>query len=298
MRWTADDIGDLSGKTAVVTGATSGTGRVIATELARHGATVLLAVRNTEAGRRVAAQMAGHTQVEELDLASLGSVRSFAERVAGPIDLLVNNAGVMQPQQYRTTVDGHELQFGTNHLGHFALTAGLLPALLAAPAPRVTTVSSIAHRQGSAAVLEANPAAGYQPGRTYGNSKLANLLFALELQRRAAAAKAALTSTAAHPGVAVTNLVANPEGMGSRWLFRTVVPRLMRLVLPGPEGGAQPILYAALVAEPGSYCGPTGPGELRGGVGPAHIGKAAADPDLARRLWTLSEQLTGVRFAF
>lgn len=298
MHWTADDIGDLSARTAIVTGATSGTGRVIATELARHGATVLLAVRNTEAGRRVAAQMTGRTQVEQLDLASLGSVRSFTERVAGPIDLLVNNAGVMQPQQYRTTTDGHELQFGTNHLGHFALTAGLLPALLAAPTPRVTTVSSIAHRQGSAAVLDANPAAGYQPGRTYGNSKLANLLFALELQRRATAAQSSLTSTAAHPGVAVTNLVANPEGMGSRWFFRTVMPQLMRLVLPGAEGGAQPILYAALVAEPGSYSGPSGPGEVRGGVGPARMSTQAADRDLARRLWTLSEELTGVRFAF
>jgi NAD(P)-dependent dehydrogenase (short-subunit alcohol dehydrogenase family) len=296
MAWKPTQIGDLSGRTAIVTGANSGIGFVEARTLAEHGAHVVLAVRNVEAGREAASRIAGATTVEALDLASQESVRDFAARVEGPIDLLVNNGGVMRPPARRTTVDGHELQFGTNHLGHFALTARLLPALLAAPSPRVTTVASIAHHEGDARVLEGNPAEDYRPRTAYGRSKLANLLFALELQRRATAAGSRLTSTAAHPGVAVTNLVASRDGMGSRWIVRTLAPPLMRVVLPGSEGGAEAILYAATEAEPGSYTGPQGPGEVRGGVGPARLSALAADEDLARRLWTMSEELTGVTF--
>jgi len=297
MSWRPTEIGDLTGTTAIVTGANSGIGFVEARTLAEHGADVVLAVRDVEAGRAAAARIAGKTEVRQLDLASQASVRAFAAGVQGPVDLLVNNAGVMAPPTRRTTVDGHELQFGTNHLGHFALTGLLLPALLAAPSPRVTTVASITHHQGDAKVLEGNPAEDYTPRGSYARTKLANLLFALELHRRASAAGSSLTSTAAHPGVAVTNLVASRDGMGASRLVRTLAPPLMRLVLPGPEGGAQSILYAACVAEPGSYTGPQGPGEVRGKVGPAKLGRLALDEDLARRLWTVSEDLTGVEFA-
>jgi NAD(P)-dependent dehydrogenase (short-subunit alcohol dehydrogenase family) len=297
MTWQPRDIGDLGGTTAVVTGANSGIGFVVARTLAEHGAHVVLAVRNVEAGRAAAHRIDGSTAVEELDLASLESVRRFADRTNGPVDLLVNNAGVMSPPSRRTTPDGFELQFGTNHLGHFALTGRLLPALLDAPAPRVTTVASLAHNQGDERVVEGNPPTDYEPRTSYGRSKLANLLFALELHRRTRDAGSRLTSTAAHPGVAVTHLVASRDGMGSRWVVRTLAPPLMRLVLPGPEGGAESVLYAATVATPGSYSGPQGRGEVRGGVGPAALSRLATDVDLAGRLWARSEELTGISFA-
>jgi NAD(P)-dependent dehydrogenase (short-subunit alcohol dehydrogenase family) len=296
MGWKPTHIGDLSGRTAIVTGANSGIGFVEAQTLAQHGAHVILAVRNVDAGRAAAARMSGSTQVERLDLASQESVRTFAAGVEGPIDLLVNNAGVMAPPTRRTTADGYELQFGTNHLGHFALTGLLLPALLAAASPRVTTVASLTHHQGDAKVLEGNPPGDYNPRTSYGRSKLANLLFALELHRRATAAGSHLTSTAAHPGVAATNLVTSRDGMGDRWVVRTLAPPLMRLVLPGSQGGAESILYAATVAAPGSYTGPQGPGEIRGKVGPAKVSSLARDEDLASRLWATSEELTGVHF--
>ena len=296
MRWKPSEIGDLSGRTAIVTGANSGIGFVEARTLAEHGAHVVLAVRNVDAGRAAAARMGGSTRVEHLDLASQESVRAFAAGVEGPIDLLVNNAGVMAPPTRRTTADGFELQFGTNHLGHFALTALLLPALLAAPSPRVTTVASLAHRQGDDRVVEGNLTGSYSPTTTYGRSKLANLLFAFELHRRCGAAGSRLTSTAAHPGVAVTNLVASQDGMGARWIVRTFAPAMMHLILPGAEGGAEAILYAAVVAAPGSYSGPQGWGGVRGGVGPAQPSRLALDESLARRLWTVSEDLTGVTF--
>ncbi len=294
MAWKPSQIGDLSGTTAIVTGANSGIGFVEARTLAEHGARVILAVRDVDAGHTAAARIRGNTTVEPLDLASLESVSEFADRVDSPVDLLINNAGVMQPPSRRTTVDGFELQFGTNHLGHFALTGRLLPALLAAPAPRVTTVASLAHNHGDEQVVDGNPPEGYSPGTSYGRSKLANLLFALELHRRATAAGSRLTSTAAHPGVAVTNLVASRDGMGARWVVRTFAPPLMRIVLPGSEGGAESVLYAATVAAPGSYTGPQGAGEVRGKVGPAKMSRLATDEDLARRLWTVSEELTGV----
>jgi NAD(P)-dependent dehydrogenase (short-subunit alcohol dehydrogenase family) len=296
MAWKPSQIGDLSRTTAIVTGANSGIGFVEARTLAEQGARVILAVRNVDAGRAAAMKIPGDTTVEPLDLASLESVREFAERMDSPVDLLVNNAGVMRPPRRRTTVDGFELQFGTNHLGHFALTGRLLPALLAAPQPRVTTVASLAHYQGDEHVVDGNPPQGYSPRTSYGRSKLANLLFALELHRRATAAGSRLTSTAAHPGVAVTNLVASRDGMGARWVVRSFGPPLMRLLLPGSEGGAESVLYAATVAAPGSYTGPQGPGEVRGKVGPARMSRLAADEDLARRLWSLSEELTGVTF--
>jgi NAD(P)-dependent dehydrogenase (short-subunit alcohol dehydrogenase family) len=295
-RWRAADLPDLTGKTAVVTGATSGIGRVTATELARHGARVLIAVRNEDAGAELAAELGGQATVVPLDLSSLASVHACAERIDVPVDLLVNNAGVMAPPRRRHTADGHELQFQTNHLGHFALTGLLLPRLLATPAPRVTTVASLAHRGAGRGVLEANRVGRYSPQTSYANSKLANVLFALELQRRAAAAASPLTSTAAHPGVTATNLVASPDGLGSIPLLGALSRPFTRLLLAGATEGAEATLYAATVAEPGSYTGPTGLRETRGPVGPAALSRPAQDPDLARELWILSEELTGVVF--
>lgn len=300
MPWTADEVPDQSGRRVVVTGANSGIGAAAASVLAARGAEVVLAVRNTAAGQRAAESMAGKAEVRELDLADQGSVADFAQRILDegrPVDLLVNNAGVMAPPRYRSTIDGHELQFGTNHLGHFALTARLLPALQAADAPRVTTVSSIAHHQGSDHVLAGNPAHGYGPNATYANSKLANLLFALELQRRATAAGSTLTSTAAHPGVSATNLALSPDGLGALPLVRRLAGPVMRAVLPGPQDAATAILYAATEAAPGSYTGPTSMRESRGPIGPARISRYGADPALAARLWSRSEELTALEFA-
>jgi len=299
MSWTPDQIGDLSGTTALVTGANSGIGLIEARELARHGADVVLAVRNTDAGEAAAKRIraagaTGTVRVERLDLASQASVHSLAERFDGPLDLLVNNAGVMAPPRRRETDDGFELQFGTNHLGHFALTGLLMPHLLQAPAPRVTTVSSIAHHSGDGAVLEGNPAQGYNPNTTYGRSKLANLLFALELQRRATASGSTLTSTAAHPGVSGTNLIASRDGLGAIPVIGTLSQWGVRLIFPSPEKGAQAILFAATEAAPGSYSGPTGFRETRGPVGEARQSTLAQDATLAGLLWERSEELTGV----
>jgi NAD(P)-dependent dehydrogenase (short-subunit alcohol dehydrogenase family) len=299
MRWTADQMPDQTGRRALVTGANSGIGFVAALELARHGADVVLAVRNVDAGNAAAgriraAGVPGTVVVERLDLASQESVRQLAGRLEGPLDLLVNNAGVMAPPRRRQTADGHELQFATNHLGHFALTGRLMPHLLAAAGPRVTTVSSIAHRTGDARVLDAGVERGYNPQTSYGQSKLANLLFALELQRRATASGSRLTSTAAHPGVSATNLVASPDGMGSIPLVGRLGGWGARLLFPAAAQGAEAVLFAATEAEPGSYTGPSGIREMRGAIGPARISTWARDEELAARLWDLSEEMTGV----
>ena len=274
--WSPSDIPSLAGTTAVVTGANSGIGWHTAAELARHGADVTLAVRNLEKGEAAAARMregaAGTLRVARLDLGSLTSVQEFAEAWDGPLGLLVNNAGLMTPPRYRQTEDGHELQFGTNHLGHFALTGRLLPALLAAPESRVVTVSSIAHHQGRADVVEGNPADRYRPTPAYGNSKLANLLFAFELQRRASLAGVALTSTAAHPGVASTGLVTSEQGLGvdpGRQAGRAAVPeaglpvargrRRCRRCTPPPTPLPAPTPAPSRCASPAASPAPPGP---------------------------------------
>ncbi|MBK9474754.1 MAG: SDR family NAD(P)-dependent oxidoreductase [Tetrasphaera sp.] len=298
MNWTPAEIGDLTGTRAVVTGANSGIGAVHARVLAEHGAEVTLAVRNVDAGQQVAATLPGRTRVEPLDLASLASVRAFADRWKGPLDLLVNNAGVMAPPRRRETEDGFELQFGTNHLGHFALTGLLLPRLLAAPLPRVTTVASLAHRGGNADVLQGNPAQGYNPSTSYSQSKLANLLFALELHRRAGATGSPLVSNAAHPGVTNTGLFVDAEGLGSIGIVRRLGPPIMGLLVPPAERGAEAILYAATVGSSGQYFGPQRLRESRGPVGQARMSPFAADAQLAAALWRRSEELTGVTFAF
>jgi NAD(P)-dependent dehydrogenase (short-subunit alcohol dehydrogenase family) len=306
-RWTYDDVPDLTGRTAVVTGANSGIGLVEARELAAHGADVVMAVRRTGAGEEGAERIRrtgapGRVMVEELDLASLDSVAAFSDRLGertdGRLDLLVNNAGVMTPPKYRETEDGFELQYGTNHLGHFALTARLLPLLLAADAPRVTTVASLAHQRGDARVLDGNPRETYDPQTAYGQSKLANVLFADELQRVASAAGSTLTSTAAHPGISGTNLVASPDGMGANPLVGTVGQWIVRLIFPSPERGAEAVVHAATVADPGSYIGPTGPGEAFGAVGEAQRSRWAQDEDLAAALWERSADLTDLEPTF
>lgn len=303
MPWTPADLPDLTGKVAVVTGANSGIGLHAARELAAHGADVVLACRNADAGRAAAGRVGGRFEV--LDLASLESVRAFTDRWQGPLDLLVNNAGLMTPPAWRPTADGHELQFGTNHLGHFALTGRLLPHLIEAGTARVVTVSSLAHVYGRDDVVDGNPEATYDPMLAYGNSKLANLLFAFELQRRADAAGLGLTSTAAHPGVSATGLITDPDGVGARRFFKAlptpVVEAAARVLLQSAAAGAAPTLYAASVAGPGSYSGPQrfrhGPRRFRGWrgpAGPAGLHPRARDEDLARRLWERSEELTGV----
>lgn len=297
-RWRPAELADLTGTTAVVTGANVGIGFHTARELAAHGADVVLACRNMDAAAEAARRMPGTTRLERLDLASLDDVRRFVGDWSGPLDLLVNNAGVMTPPRFRRTADGHELMFGTNHLGHVALTAGLVPALLESPAPRVVTVSSIAHHSGDQRVLEANPESGYRPPPYYGNSKLANLLFALELQRRASAAGSPLVSTAAHPGVSATNLVASPEGMGANAVVRAAAPYVMPLLFQSAARGADPVLYAATAAEPGSYTGPGSLRESRGPIGPARLSRHARDEQLAAQLWDLSNELTGATWPF
>jgi NAD(P)-dependent dehydrogenase (short-subunit alcohol dehydrogenase family) len=291
----------LVGMTAVVTGANSGIGWEAALELARHGATVTLAVRSPDKGEAAAARIrdaasGADVHVTRLDLSSLESVRAFADAWRGPLGLLVNNAGLMSPPRRRETKDGFELQFGTNHLGHFALTGRLLPSLLAAPAPRVVTVASIAHHNGNAGVLAGNPAETYNPSGTYGNSKLANLLFAQELQRRATRAGVALTSTACHPGVSSTNLVSSEQGLGSLPGVKYVAPLLLKVLVQSPRAGAEATLYAATAADPGSYTGPQGLRETRGRIGPARLSSFARDEELAGQLWEISEDLTKVRY--
>ncbi|MEP6852433.1 MAG: oxidoreductase [bacterium] len=301
MSFSAQDLPDLHGHRAVVTGANSGIGLVTALELARAGAEVVLACRNLDKGAAAADSIradasSAKIEVAQLDLSSLASVRHFAETWTGPLDLLVNNAGVMAPLRRAETGDGFERQMGTNHLGHYALSGRLLPFLLAAPTPRVVTVSSVAHRSARLDLEDLQSQRSYRPQQSYGNSKLANLLFALELQRRADVAGRTLVSTAAHPGVTATGLVTNPDGLGGNRLLRRLAPIGARLVGQPVAQAALPTLYAATVAAPGSYTGPQGWHESRGEPGPASKSVAARDPELAAGLWERSEALTGVEY--
>jgi NAD(P)-dependent dehydrogenase (short-subunit alcohol dehydrogenase family) len=301
VKWTAEQLPDLSGRTALVTGANSGIGWWTSQALATHGARVVLACRDVERGKQAADKIravrpSAELDVAHLDLSSMSSVRGFGDTWDGSLDLLINNAGVMAPPKRLTTEDGFELQFGTNHLGHFVLTGLLLPALLAAPAPRVVTVASVAHHGGTDAVLDGNAVGRYHPQRTYSNSKLANLLFAGELQRQAAVRGLPLVSVAAHPGVSATGLVADPQGMGAKRFVRTVAPLFVKLFTQSALAGARATLYAAALGEPGSYTGPQRLGETRGSIGPARRSTFARDEKLARRLWQVSEEITGFHY--
>jgi NAD(P)-dependent dehydrogenase (short-subunit alcohol dehydrogenase family) len=303
VTWTADQMPDLSGRCALVTGANSGIGWVTARELARHGARVVLACRDVGRAKQAADKIraalpAADVDVAALDLASMASVRRFGDSWTDPLDLLINNAGVMAPPKPMTTEDGFELQFGTNHLGHFVLTGLLLRALLAAPSPRVVTVASIAHHGGTEDVLEGNAGEGYHPQRTYSNSKLANLLFAMELQRKASDRGIGLVSVAAHPGVSATGLVGDRQGMGANLFMRTVAPVFVKLFTQSAAAGSRATLYAATQAEPGSYTGPQRFGETRGAIGPAKLSSFACDEKLAHKLWQVSEEFTGFHYSW
>jgi NAD(P)-dependent dehydrogenase (short-subunit alcohol dehydrogenase family) len=299
--WDASQLPVLSGRTAIVTGANSGIGWHIARELAAHGARVVLACRDVTRAKQAAERIRNggppvDVDVELLDLADMSSVRAFAAHWRAPLHLLVNNAGVMAPPHRSTTRDGFELQFGTNHLGHFVLTGLLLPSLLRAETPRVVTVSSVAHFSGRDDVVQANDNGTYRAQQAYSNSKLANLLFALELQRRANAHHVKLSSTAAHPGMCSTGLYVDPEGIGANRLVRTMGPAFGKVFLQSASAGASAPLYAAAAAEPGSYTGPQRFRETRGPIGPAKVSRLARDKSLARRLWSVSEDLTGFRY--
>jgi NAD(P)-dependent dehydrogenase (short-subunit alcohol dehydrogenase family) len=288
-KWTAADLPNLQGRTFVVTGANSGIGLVAARELARAGAHTVLAVRDTAKGEAAARTIDGDTEVRELDLADLASVRAFADAWDGDLSVLVNNAGVMAVPESRTR-DGFEMQFGTNHLGHFALTNLLLPHIT----DRVTTVASTAHRMGKIRLDDPNwQSGGYQRWPAYGQSKLANLLFTLELDRRLTDAGSKVRATAAHPGYAATNLQSRT---GSR-LQNGFMAIGNKLFAQSDEMGALPTLYAATQDLPGgSYVGPGGFQEQRGHPALASRTSAAQDTETARKLWDLSEELTGVRF--
>jgi NAD(P)-dependent dehydrogenase (short-subunit alcohol dehydrogenase family) len=279
----------MTGRVVVITGANSGIGRGAANKLAGAGARVVLAVRNTDKGQAAAATMPGETEVRRLDLASLASVREFAAGWDGEIDLLINNAGVMVPPLGRTA-EGFELQLGTNHLGHFALTNLLLDQVTG----RVVTVASGAHRFGKIDFDDLNwERRPYKRWRAYGQSKLANLLFSAELQRRLVAADSTVLATAAHPGWAATNL----QFHSGQRLVDLVSVAGNRLIAQDADGGARPTLFAATADIPGdSYAGPGGFMEVRGAPKLVDRSAAAKDAAVARRLWDVSEQLTGVRF--
>ncbi|MGN5379279.1 oxidoreductase [Streptomyces lasalocidi] len=288
VKWNVTDLPDLGGRTAVITGANSGLGLVTAQALAGAGAHVVFAVRDLQRGGAAAARVGGSTEVRRLDLADLDSVRAFAAGWDRPLDLLINNAGVMMLPEQRTA-QGFEMQFGTNHLGHFALTNLLLPYVT----DRVVTVSSGLHRGGDGVIHfeDVNLRGRYTPTRAYAQSKLANLLFTLELQRRLTEVGSPVRALSAHPGYAATNLQSHHKNP----LMRGAMSIGNKLFAQSDRVGALPTLFAASQDLPGAaYVGPDGLGEMRGA--PTLVGRSAAasDPAAARRLWTLSEEMTGV----
>jgi NAD(P)-dependent dehydrogenase (short-subunit alcohol dehydrogenase family) len=302
-KWTAADIPDQAGRTAVITGANSGLGLAAARALAGAGADVVLACRNTGKGEAAmssiqAAVPAATVAVEALDLASLASVREFAARFAASrdgLDLLINNAGLMAPPRHETA-DGFEQQFGTNHLGHFALTGLLLGAMQGREDARVVTVSSTAHKMGRIDFDDLQRQRRYFRWSAYGQSKLANVLFARELDKRLRAAGATVKSLAAHPGYSATNL----QSAAPPLLDRVVMVVTNRLLAQSAEMGALPELYAATRPnlDGGLFIGPDGFEEQRGHPQVVNPVKAGRDEAVAARLWTVSEELTGVSYEF
>ncbi|MEQ4725825.1 oxidoreductase [Nonomuraea sp. B19D2] len=301
-KWTADRIPDLNGRTAVVTGANSGLGLATTRELARRGAHVVLAVRDEAKGRRAAATIIGarpgaRLEVRRLDLADLDSVTAFAARMHDRglgVDLLINNAGVMGPPRTLNR-QGQEVQFASNHLGHFALTGLLLDLLQAGRDPRVVTVVSDLHRGARIDFDDLTGARRYAPMRFYRQSKFANVVFALELDRRLRAVGSPVRSLLAHPGFSATNL----QTSGPTGLLRTFVTLGRGLMAQDASMGALPQLYAATApaVEGGQFFGPDGFRELRGHPTTVRPDPAAEDLQTARRLWQLSEDLTGVSYA-
>jgi NAD(P)-dependent dehydrogenase (short-subunit alcohol dehydrogenase family) len=300
-KWTTEQIPDQTGRTALVTGANSGLGLVTARELARRGAAVVLACRDSGKGaaalEQVKAAVPGaRVSLAALDLGSLASVQSFAREFRADhsgLDLLINNAGVMAPPR-RVTADGFELQIGTNHLGHFALTGRLIGAMEGREDARVITLSSNGHKIGRINFDDLQSERRYSRWRAYGQSKLANLMTALELDRRLRAAGSTVKSLAAHPGYAATNL----QTAAAPLVDRAVMLVTNMLLAQSADAGALSSLYAATEPglEGGIYVGPDGIGEFRGHPKPVSPSAAARDERVAARLWTVSEELTGVQF--
>lgn len=301
-RWTTNDIPDLSGRSMVVTG-TGGIGFETASALALSGAEVILAGRNPDSGAKAVARIrarSGKANVvfEPLDLVDLSSVAAFGARLRGSRDrlhVLVNNAGVMAPPERQVTADGFELQFGTNFLGHFALTAHLLPLLCRGEAARVVSLGSIAANDGVIDFQNLNGERAYKPMVNYSQSKLACLLFAFELQRRSVAQGWGVASMAAHPGITRSDLIPNSAG---RWDVSRLLRRGLPFLFQPVAQGALPSLYAATSpdARPGGYYGPDRLAETRGHPAPAKVVDQVRDADVAARLWNAAETLTGVSF--
>jgi NAD(P)-dependent dehydrogenase (short-subunit alcohol dehydrogenase family) len=290
-KWTPEDLPRLDGRTVVITGATSGIGRAAAIHLARAGAQVVMGVRNTQRGEEVAREMEGRGEVRHLDLTDLNTVRAFANTWEGDVDVLIDNAGIMAIPLSRTK-DGFETQIGTNHLGHFALTGLLLPHVK----DRVVVLGSGAHRMGKIDLEDLNwERRRYRRWPAYGQSKLANLQFMFELQRRLAASGSPVRAVAAHPGWAATEL----QQRTGNAVMNALAGLANRLLAQSAEQGSWPTLYAATQDIPGgSYVGPDGPAESRGHPTLVSPNAAARDEETARGLWELSERLTGVTYAF
>jgi NAD(P)-dependent dehydrogenase (short-subunit alcohol dehydrogenase family) len=303
-KWKTEQIPDQRGRTAIVTGANSGLGLVTARELARRGARVILACRNVDKGAKAAreieaAALGAEVELAPLDLGDLSSVQAFADSFRSShegdgLDLLINNAGVMAPPR-RQTADGFELQLGTNLLGHFALTARLIELMQGRADARVVTLSSNAHKMGRIDFEDLQSERHYTRWGAYGQSKLADLMFSLELDRRLRASGSSVKSVAAHPGYAATNL----QTAAAPALDRIVMQFTNLIVAQSADMGALPSLYAATYPglEGGSYVGPDGIGEFRGHPHLVSPNRAARDEQAAARLWSVSEELTGVRFA-
>jgi NAD(P)-dependent dehydrogenase (short-subunit alcohol dehydrogenase family) len=306
-KWTAADMPDLTGKIVVVTGGNSGIGFDAVRAFAQKGARTIMASRNPEKGALALAEIQAElptapVELMELDLANLEAIHRFAAEFQAryaKLHILVNNAGVMA-LPYRTTADGFEMQFGTNHLGHFALTGVLLETILGSEASRIVTISSGAHSFGQINFDDLNGRESYSKWGAYGQSKLANLLFAYELQRKLAATAVDTISVAAHPGYSATNLQhVGPEMAGSS-LQRIFMAVMNRLFAQSQEMGALPTLYAATssAVQGGDYIGPDGFREMRGYPTKVSSNEASRDQAAARRLWAVSEELTGVRYNF
>ncbi|WP_447035210.1 oxidoreductase [Streptomyces sp. DSM 118878] len=303
-QWTIDEMPDQTGRIFLVTGAGSGLGLATTRALARRGGQVILAVRDEAKGRRAVAEITAERpgaslEVRRLDLADLDSVRAFAEGLRADhsrLDVLVNNAGVMAPPR-SLSAQGHELQFAVNHLGHFALTGLLLDLLAAGRDPRVVTVSSVNHRQGRLFFDDLHGERRYRPMAYYNQSKLANAVFGRELHLRLTEAGSPVRSVLAHPGYTATNLQLN----GPTGLWRVLLGRIGNpLLAQRPADGARSQLRAATDPDVvgGEFIGPGGPAELRGAPTRVELSPGAADAGAGRRLWEVSGQLTGVRFAF
>ncbi|WP_236795009.1 oxidoreductase [Amycolatopsis sp. GM8] len=302
--WNTKNIPGQTGRVAVVTGANSGLGLVTATELARHGAKVVLAVRNTDSGEKAAAGIrqsapGAELEVRRLDLASLASVRAFAEKLTADyeaINLLVNNAGLVILGPRSTTTDGFELHMGTNMLGHFALTGLLLDTVGKAAAPRIVNLSSIVHKTVTVDLDDLMSERDFDGSTAYRRSKLATTAFGLELDRRLRAAGSPIISVVAHPGVTKTNLT--PRSVQENSFIQRLFARIYALNAQPVEQGTLPQLYAATAegVRGGQFFGPSGRGEQRGHVTEVHASAQAADPAFGRALWSAAENLTGVKF--